>query len=114
MRQIAVLLPEESVTISFDCFGGGRYVYSDDKRHLPENAFLQLANELAVALRLPLFIPRSNKYLATIQSFLSKLRSAGDALKQITQRGLLLIVVDAADNSVAAAQAASSRTPLHF
>lgn len=106
MRQIAQRLPEESVTVFFDCFGGGRYVYSDDKRHLPENAFLHLANELAVAFRLPLFIPRSNKYPATVQSFFAKLRSAGEALKQRTTDGLLLIVVDAADNSVAAADAA--------
>jgi len=106
MRQIAHRLPEGSVTVFFDCFGGGCYVYSDDKRHLPENAFLHLANELAVNLRLPLFIPRSSKYPATIQSFLAKLRSAGEALKQLTSNGILLIVVDAADNSVAAASAA--------
>lgn len=103
MRQIADRLPKESVTVFFDCFGGGRCVYSDDKRHLPENAFLHLANELAVALRLPLFIPRSNKHPATIKSFLAKLRSAGEALKQLTPDGILLIVVDAADNAVAAA-----------
>jgi hypothetical protein len=105
MRQIADRLPEESVTIFFDCFGGGRYIYSDDKRHLPENAFLQMANELAVALRLPLFIPRSSKYPATIRSFLAKLRSAGEALKQLTPDGILLLVIDAADHSVAAAEA---------
>ena len=103
MRQIADRLPRESVMVFFDCFGGGRYVYSDDKRHLPENAFLHLANELAVALRLPLFIPRSSKYPATVQSFLAKLRSAGEALKQLTTDGMLLIIVDAADNAVAAA-----------
>ena len=106
MRQIADRLPEGSVTVFFDCFGGGRYIYSDDKRHLPENAFLHLANELAVALRLPLFIPRSSRYPATIQSFMTKLRSAGEALKQLTPGGKLLLVVDAADNSVVAAEAA--------
>lgn len=106
MHQIAARLPEGSVTVFFDCFGGGRYIYSDDKRHLPENTFLHLANELAVALRLPLFIPRSTKYPATIQSFLAKLRSAGEALKQLTPDGKLLIVVDAADNSVVAADTA--------
>lgn len=106
MYQIADRLPEGSVTIFFDCFGGGRYICSDDKRHLPENAFLHLANELAVALRLPLFIPRNSKYPATIQSFLAKLRSAGEVLKQLTPASILLIVVDAADNSVVAADAA--------
>lgn len=107
MRQIADRLPEESVTVFFDCWGGGRCGYSDDKRHLPENAFLHLANELAAALRLPLFIPRNSKYPATVQSFLSKLRSAGEALKQLTTDGILLVIVDAADNAVAAANNAA-------
>lgn len=103
MRQIADRLPDESVTVFFDCWGGGSCRYSDDKRHLPENAFLHLANELAVRLRLPLFIPRSTKYPATVQSFLAKLRSAGEALKQLSIDGMLLIIIDAADNTVAAA-----------
>lgn len=109
MRQIADRLPESSVTVFFDCFGGGRYIYSDDKRHLPENAFLHLANELAIALRLPLFIPRSNRYPATIQSFLSKLGLAGETLEQINPKAILLVIIDAADNSVVAAQAAEPR-----
>jgi len=107
MRQIADRLPEGSVTVFFDCFGGGRCVYPEDKRHLPENAFLHLTNELAVALRLPLFIPRNAKYPATVKSFLAKLCLAGEALNHINKNSLLLIIVDAADNSVAAASNAN-------
>lgn len=107
MRQISDRLPEGSVTVFFDCFGGGRCGYSDDKRHLPENAFLHLANDIAVALRLPLFIPRNAKYPATIKTFLEKLHSAGDALKQLAPSGMLVVIIDAADNSVAAANNAN-------
>ncbi len=107
MLQIADSLPDGSATVFFDCFGGGRYIHTDDKRHLPENAFTHLANELAAALRLPLFIPRSKQYPATIKSFLAKLYSAGEALKQIASKGILLIIVDAADNAVAAANRTS-------
>jgi hypothetical protein len=107
MRQIADRLPEGSATVFFDCYGGGRYLHSDDKRHLPENAFLHLANELAVALQLPLFLPRSGRYPATIKSFMGKLRLAGDTLKKVTPNGILLVLVDAADNSVVAAAAAN-------
>jgi len=107
MRQIADGLPDGSVTVFFDCWGGGRCEYADDKRHLPENAFLHLANKLAVELRLPLFIPRNSKYPATVKSFLAKLRSAGEAHKQLVPNGILLIVIDAADNSVTAANNAS-------
>lgn len=106
MRQIADRLPDQSMTVFFDCFGGGRCIHSDDKRHLPENAFLHLANELSLTLRLPLFIPRSTKSPANIKTFLAKLRSAGEALRQFTPEAMLLIVVDAADNAIAAADAA--------
>ncbi len=68
MRQIVDLLPGGSATVFFDCFGGGRYIQTDDKRHLPENAFLQLANDLATTLHLPLFIPRSLKIPQTSSS----------------------------------------------
>lgn len=105
MRQIANRLPDGSATVFFDCFGGGRYSETDDKRHLPANAFLHLANELAVSLHLPLFIPHSNKNPANIKQFMQRLFSAGEALEKLAPQGILLIIVDAADNSIAAAKA---------
>jgi hypothetical protein len=107
MNQIVDDLPAGSVSIIFDCFGGGRYIYSDDKRHLPENAFLQLTNEVAVALNLPLFLPRDLKRPANVRSFIAKLRTAGRALEQLEPSAILLIAIDAADNSVSAAAAVS-------
>ena len=102
--QIGEHMPKDSVIVLFDSFGGGRYIYSDDKRHLPENAFLQIANEIAVELGLPLFIPRNTKYPATIQSFMAKLHSAGEALQNINPAAILLIIIDAADNAVMVAE----------
>lgn len=107
MRQIANRLPSGSTSVFFDCYGGGRYIQTDDKRHLPENAFLQLANDLATSLQLPLFIPRSLKNPANIKQFMQKLRSAGDVLERLRPEGILLIIIDAADNSVAAAHNAN-------
>ncbi|TKB24222.1 ATP-binding protein [Desulfopila sp. IMCC35006] len=104
MHQITDRLPQGSVTAYFDCFGAGRYLQTDDKRHLPENAFLQLTNDLAISLQLPLFIPRNQKNPATIKLFLQRLHAAGEALHRLSPQGLLLILIDAADNSVAAAQ----------
>ena len=95
MQQIVNELPTGSVSITFDCFGGGRYIYADDKRHLPENAFLQLTNEVALALRLPLFVPRNFKQPANVRSFLTKLKTAGHALEQIEPKLLPLTGLDA-------------------
>jgi len=115
LHQITDRLPEGSATVLFDCFGGGRYIHPEDKRHLPENAFLHLANELAVVLQLPLFIPRSTKYPANIRSFLQKLRLAGEALQKRNPDGKLVVIVDAADNAVAAAiSAAPPEQPFVF
>ena len=109
MQEISERLPEGSVSVLFDCFGAGRCVHSDDKRHLPENAFLQMTNDLAVAIELPLLIPRNNKHPATIRSFMEKLRLAGEALKLRAPSATLLVKVDAADNSVTAAENAGEQ-----
>ncbi|MBS4045260.1 MAG: hypothetical protein KG075_02880 [Alphaproteobacteria bacterium] len=106
MRQVTEGLPQGSVSVHFDCFGGGRYIYSDDKRHLPEKAFLQITNEVAVALRIPIFIPRDIRHPASIGIFLKRLTLAGRALEKLAPIGLLTIIIDAADNSIMAAEAA--------
>jgi len=114
LRQIGDYLPEQSVTVFFDCFGGGRYLYPEDRRHLAENAFLQMANDLATELRLPLFIPRSSRSLASVRMFLSRLRLAAQALDQRNPDALAVIVVDAADNAVAAAGCDNGESPFVF
>jgi hypothetical protein len=91
MQEISERLPPGSISVFFDCFGGGRCVHSDDKRHLPEIAFLQLTNDLALAMELPLFVPRNSKHPATIRSFMEKLRVAGEALKLRAPQAILLM-----------------------
>jgi hypothetical protein len=109
MREIAERLPPGSKTVLFDCFGGGRCIYSDDKRHLASNAFLQVTNELALSFGLPFFIPRNFKHPATIKSFLEKARTAGQALREMDPGALLVFIFDAADNSVTAADHADPK-----
>lgn len=103
LHQVINGLPKGSAGVFFDCFGGGRYIHSDDKRHLPKNAFLHLTNVVGAELNLPIFIPRSGKNPATVRSFMRRLAVAGKALQKKSANAILLIVIDAADNSVAAA-----------
>lgn len=109
MQEISERLPPQSISVLFDCFGAGRSFHSDDKRHLGPNAFLQLTNDLAVAMELPLLIPRNYKNPSTIRSYMDKLRLAADALKLRAPEAILLVKVDAADNSVAAADDANPK-----
>ena len=104
LRQVQEGLPNGSISVNFDCYGGGRCFYSDEKRHLPENAFLQLANEVSMALQLPFFVPRDFNHPADVRVFLSRLSSAADALGKIEPNALLVVIIDAADNSVTAAE----------
>jgi hypothetical protein len=97
--------------VLFDCFGGGQYVHSDDKRHRPENAFLQITNEVALALNVPLYISRSVNHPADIRILLSKLKVAGNALQKINPGALLVVIADAADNSVTASTSTQPHDP---
>ena len=42
--------------IIFDCYGSGGYLDADAYRHRPQDAFLQLSNDLARRLRIPLLV----------------------------------------------------------
>jgi hypothetical protein len=56
LQEIEALLPSGSVVILFDCYGSGRYLDSDAYRHRPPDAFLQLSNDLARRLHIPLLL----------------------------------------------------------
>jgi len=102
LQELNSFLPSGSLTIVFDCFGDGRYLDSDAYRHRPQDAFLQLTNELAQLLRLPLLITRKSDLNYT-QVFKKRLARAAEVVAANFAHALLVVVVDAADNSVIAA-----------
>ena len=107
LQEIEAALPEGSVMVKYDCYGGGRYLDPGALRHRPRDAFLQLTNELAVRLALPLMLsPHRDSDLPRV--FANRLRHAASALAARHPEALLVIAVDAADNSVVAAR---SRMP---
>lgn len=99
LLEVADLLPEGSVVVAFDCYGGGRYLDSESPRHRPTEAFLQLSNDLAVRLQLPLLIQSTG----TVTAFTKRLGMASAAFAAQRPGALLVIAVDAADNAVYAA-----------
>ena len=103
IEEIKALLTAGSVMLVFDCYGGGRYLDSDAHRHLPKDAFLQLSNDLAVRLRVPLLLTRSDD-ANYARAFHGRLAKAAEVVRASTADALLVIAVDAADNSVTAAQ----------
>jgi hypothetical protein len=72
-------------------------------RHRPKDAFLQLSNDLAVKLRIPFLLVKSpEKDYARL--FSERVQRAAEVLSAQNPQALLVIAIDAADNSVTAAE----------
>jgi len=106
LQGIENLLPEGSAVIIYDCYGGGRYLDSDAYRHRDSDAFLQLSNDLASRLKIPFLLCRSKDHDYP-RAFKKRLVKAAEVVASRGQGALLVVVVDAADNSVTAATSQS-------
>lgn len=102
LQGIENLLPDGSAIVIFDCYGGGRYLDSDAYRHRSADAFLQLSNDLASQLKIPFLLCRSKDHDYP-RAFRRRLDKAAEVVTSKGKDALLVIVVDAADNSVTAA-----------
>lgn len=103
IQEIKERLPSQSILITYDCYGGGRYLDADAFRHRPQDAFLQLINDIAVSLRTPLLLNRSPS-IDYPRVFKKRLERASEIVASLDEDARLVIVVDAADNSIIAAQ----------
>ena len=103
LQEIEHNLPPDSVIIKYDCYGGGGYLDPSTLRHRTRDAFLQIINELAVCLKLPLFVvPDSSTDYPRL--FIHRLKYAAQTITNRADGALIVIAVDAADNAVFAAQ----------
>lgn len=107
LQEIASQLPDGSEMIVFDCYGAGSYLDASDLRHRPRDAFVQLSNEIAQRLRLPAFL-EPNRDGESARAFRRRLELAASTLSSFRPGALLVVAVDAADNSIIAAR---RRTP---
>lgn len=110
LQEIRPQLPDHSLMVAFDCYGAGTYLNSDSYRHRPKDAFLQLSNDLAGQLAVPLVLTRSES-ADYPRLFKDRLVRAADAIYSSDVNGLLVVVVDAADNAVIAAESCVPQEP---
>lgn len=96
-------LPSGSELVVFDCYGGGRYLDSDGQRHLARHALLHLCNEISARLGVPMLVAASPS-VDYVREFSSRLRMAAEVIRSRDDDALFVIAIDAADNSVTAAQ----------
>ncbi|WHI47210.1 hypothetical protein [Microbulbifer sp. VAAF005] len=103
LKQVENLLPSGSVMITYDCYGAGTYMDSEAYRHRDKDAYLQIINETSARLRLPLLISPDSS-IDFIKAFSLRIETASDVLKAQSGDALLVVVIDAADNTVTGAK----------
>jgi len=96
---------EGSEVIAYDCFGAGSYRNRSKSRHRHRDALVEIANELAAkGLCDPLLIQNGTHEAEMIRSFIKRIGSAVDAIQTAYKDGILLLLIDAADNAEMAAK----------
>ena len=103
LQEIEEALPPGSIMVKYDCYGGGRYLDPSALRHRSRDAFVQLSNELAARIGLPLLLsPHHGSDFPRL--FANRLKHAAHALAAQHPDALIVVAIDAADNAVRAAQ----------
>jgi hypothetical protein len=104
MTLITSSLPTGSQTVLFDCYGGGAYNDTDDRRHTPEYAFLQLSNQIALNCGSAFLLLRNANSGQFVKELKKRIVEAVSILRKNNPEAWLILLIDAADNSVSAAR----------
>lgn len=104
VQQLKRQLPVGSVVVLYDCFGGGSYKIPGEQRHPQRRAFRQLTNELALNCGTP-FLVKGSQEIADLQRDFTRSLEMAAKVVAVERGGLLVIVIDAADNAAIAAGA---------
>jgi len=97
-------LPNGSTVIVYDCFGGGNYMNSATHLHLYKYAITQICNEMAMKCYSNFIIPNRIDDDDYLRLFSDRVYQASQYLNKINEQAILLIVLDALDNSIFAAE----------
>lgn len=105
IQQIQEFTPKNNICILFDCYGSGSYQNPEDKRHLHKNGLLHISNTIAKIVGTDFLITHQQQdndvYL---KEFRKRIVYAIDILKEREANATLTIIIDAADNSITAAE----------
>jgi len=96
-------LPQGSISILFDCYGGGAYSDPSDKRHKHEWGILQIANELGLKVGSPFLLMHNGADERYLRELKSRLSQSVSILRKQNPNAVLLLIIDAADNCITAA-----------
>jgi hypothetical protein len=103
-QSLASLMPPKSVTVVFDGFCSGDYRRLRQPRHRPQQALTQICNELAMQGLCGPLLPLRAEDHAYLEAFRIRLEQAAATVRARNPEALVVVVLDAADNSVMAAE----------
>lgn len=103
------VLPNHSVSIIFDCYGGGSYLDPDDRRHTHIAGITQLCNELSLATGSNLLLQTTGTDEFYLKQFKDRINAALLIIRNLNPDAILAIILDASDNSVTAAELLDDR-----
>ncbi|MFJ2160541.1 AAA family ATPase [Streptomyces sp. NPDC087856] len=107
MRQIGDHLPAGSQVVLFDCYGAGEYLSAGEERHTPRRFVTQVVNEVAQRCGTPLLVQAP----ADEGDLWRRLgRTLDQAVTTLPDGAVLVLAVDAADNSAVAARERDERS----
>ncbi|WP_405199226.1 AAA family ATPase [Christiangramia sp. LLG6405-1] len=104
IKQVKNKLPKYSKCILFDCYGAGKYQNPEDKRHLHRKAITQIANELAKSIGTDFLLIQNESDDVYLTELIKRIERGVEILRNRNPSASLVIIIDAADNSVTAAQ----------
>lgn len=97
------VLPKESVMVLYDCYGGGSFLQPGERRHLTEIAIPQICNTLAIECGTDWIVGRLSKEYEYWRMMNDRLEKAVSYVKKQNPSAAVVIILDAADNSMVAA-----------
>lgn len=102
-QSLGSLMPTGSVTVVFDGFCNGDYRRLRQPRHRPQQALTQICNELAVQGLCDPLLPLRAEDHEYLQAFRFRIEQAAATVRARNPEALVVVILDAADNSVMAA-----------
>lgn len=113
-RALPTLLKDSAEVIIYDCFGKGSYRKPNCSRHRHRDGLIQIATEIAsLNLGMPIVPTKGIAPEEYIKLFVQRLATAGEILAEKGSRHLV-ILIDAADNAVVAAEEIADIRPFVY
>lgn len=104
VKNLQNYLPYGSAVVFYDCYGGGTYLQPADSRYEYDTAIVQICNSLAIECKTDFLLERRLKESEFWHELSIRMTQAAKYVKSYADDAIVLLIIDAADNNVFAAE----------